>query len=173
MVNRPTSGDLNPIFDADYSRRIGCYLFPIFLWFQRNVFKNRLKLFFFWSFATSSSTWIPMGSQGMDPWGSWVPMGSQGMEPRGSWVPNRIPRGSPWDPGCRWGSRVRIPGDPGSRWGPSVRVPWDPGPLGWVAGCVAASGGDPPRRKRKGKRKRKRKRKRKSKRNRNKIRKRR
>ena len=30
---------------------------------------------------------VPMGSQGMDPWGSWVPMGSQGMDPWGSWVP--------------------------------------------------------------------------------------
>ena len=30
MVNRPTYGDLNPIFDTDFSRRIGWYRSPIF-----------------------------------------------------------------------------------------------------------------------------------------------
>ena len=29
-VNRPASGDLNPIFDTDCSRRIGWYWSPIF-----------------------------------------------------------------------------------------------------------------------------------------------
>ena len=28
MVNRPTYGDLNPIFDTDFSRRIGWYRSP-------------------------------------------------------------------------------------------------------------------------------------------------
>ena len=88
------------------------------------------------SFATSSSsTWVPMGSQGMDPWGSWVPMGSQGMDPWGSWVPMGSQGGSLWgptvwnpgDPGSRWGPRVWILGDPGSRWGPRVWIPGEPG----------------------------------------------
>ena len=35
MVNRPTSGDLNPIFDTDFSRRVGCYQFPMFLYGSR------------------------------------------------------------------------------------------------------------------------------------------
>ena len=30
MVNRPTYGDLNPIFDTDFSRRIGWYRSPKF-----------------------------------------------------------------------------------------------------------------------------------------------
>ena len=38
MVNRPTSGDLNPIFDTDFSRRVRCYQFQIFY-----ISKKKLK----------------------------------------------------------------------------------------------------------------------------------
>ena len=40
MVNRPTSGDLNPIFDTDFSRRVGWYQFPMFLYGSRETCSN-------------------------------------------------------------------------------------------------------------------------------------
>ena len=40
MVNRPTYGDLNPIFDTDFSRRIGWYRFSIFKYGSRETFSN-------------------------------------------------------------------------------------------------------------------------------------
>ena len=51
MVNRPTSGDLNPIFDTDFSRRIGWYRSPICLYDSRATFSKigwNSSVFEFW-----------------------------------------------------------------------------------------------------------------------------
>ena len=40
MVNRPTYGDLNPIFDTDFSRRIGWYRSLMFLSGSRETFSK-------------------------------------------------------------------------------------------------------------------------------------
>ena len=40
VVNRPASGDLNTISDTDFSRRIGWYWSPFFLYGSRETFSN-------------------------------------------------------------------------------------------------------------------------------------
>ena len=52
-VKRPTYGDLNPIFDTGFSRRIGWYLSPIFYMVPECLFQKSIEtLYFFFSFAT-------------------------------------------------------------------------------------------------------------------------
>ena len=53
MVNRPTSGDLNPIFDTDFSRRVRCYRFPNFYIVPERLFQSSAETRAFSSFATS------------------------------------------------------------------------------------------------------------------------
>ena len=58
-ANRPASGDLNPIFDTDFSRRIGCYWSPIFYmvpeWFLQIFAKSRVFFSEFWFLFKKSS----------------------------------------------------------------------------------------------------------------------
>ena len=43
MVNRPTYGDLNHIFDTDFSRRVGWYQFPNFYMVPERYFQTSAK----------------------------------------------------------------------------------------------------------------------------------
>ena len=42
-VNRPTYGDLNPIIDTDFSRRIGWYWSPMFYIVPERLFQKSAK----------------------------------------------------------------------------------------------------------------------------------
>ena len=91
MVNRPTSGDLNPIFDTDFSRRVRCYQFPICLMVPERLYQTSAETLAFSSFATSLRNHILHRTEEIllfllllpgflwDPRG--VPVGSQSADP--------------------------------------------------------------------------------------------
>ena len=56
MVKRPTYGDLKPIFDTDFSRRIGWYWSLIFYTVPERLFQQSAKTLVFPSFDFSFKT---------------------------------------------------------------------------------------------------------------------
>ena len=117
MANRPASGDLNPIFDTDFSRRIGWYQSPIFYMVPGELFQKSSELQFFVRFATSLRYhMVPYGIPGYGSLGILGPDGIPRYGSLGILGPYGIPGGS------LWGPRVWISGDPGSRWGPRVNI---------------------------------------------------